>query len=418
MSAQNKHQYARANTLLALQFLSEFGDQITLSLLALCLLNITNSTTKIGFVYLLSTLGFVIFTIFGGYLGDRINRKTLLFFSESGRGTVVLAMILGVKFNSIGFIYISSFFLSMLGSLSKPSTLSIWAQSIPKTNLERYNSFSAFSRYGSEIIGPLIASLLVSLNFHYWGFALDAFTFFICAFVFSCLATPSPKLEDLKKKPELLQGFKIIFQDNKINKYVLFDASQMLCHGAFNATFLVLAQRDFGWSAANYSLHLSCLAFFSIVGAIIGATKICTNIKPILRLVGCIIVSLLSLILVLKIKVFPFASIAFGLCAMVAVIAGCLTKSKVQSHANIAHNHAISSILAARSVIIKLATLMGVGSCMALSNFYSLELSLWVHIFFLILGLLPFMQRTKKKAADDSIFHRSNKILTSLDVHE
>src|ERR1700686_209977 len=105
MTEHHNQSMAKANKLLGLQFLSDFGDQITSALLALCLLDITQSTGKVGLVYLMTTMGYVLFSFGGWFLGDRPSRRNLLFFSDMGRGLVVFLLILAVREKSIGLIY-------------------------------------------------------------------------------------------------------------------------------------------------------------------------------------------------------------------------------------------------------------------------------------------------------------------------
>src|SRR5262245_52997701 len=101
---QNDSTY-QAKILLGLQSLSDFGDQITHGLLALCLLDITKSTSKVGLVYFITTLGYLLFTLLGGILGDRISKRNILFLSDLGRGFVVIFIIFALKEQSIILIY-------------------------------------------------------------------------------------------------------------------------------------------------------------------------------------------------------------------------------------------------------------------------------------------------------------------------
>lgn len=78
--------------------------------LALCLLDITNSTREVGLVYFINTVGFILFTILGGYLGDRISKRTILCYSDLGRGIFVLAMIAAIAVKSMALIYCLHFF--------------------------------------------------------------------------------------------------------------------------------------------------------------------------------------------------------------------------------------------------------------------------------------------------------------------
>ena len=169
----------------------------------------------------------------------------------------------------------------------------------------------------------------------------------------------------------------------------------MLSYGAFNATFLVLAQRDFGWNKSEYSYYLSIAAGFAIFGAFLGTTKHIANMSATTKLTGCTIISATSLALLLYYKTFLISSILFGICNTAAIIAMVVTKTKAQMHGNSLYPDSLASILAARSIIIKVATLIGTGACLALTDFLSLETTLWFFIIPLALGFLPFVMGQK-----------------------
>lgn len=142
----------------------------------------------------------------------------------------------------------------------------------------------------------------------------------------------------------------------------------MLTDGAFNTTFLLLAQRDFGWSKAEYSYHLSIAAVFGILAASLATTKFVLNVSTATRLTTCTLMSALSLGLLLYFKSLPLGSILYGICTAMALIAMVVTKTKGQSHGNDIYRESLSSILAARAIVIKTATLLGTGGCLVVSN--------------------------------------------------
>lgn len=115
-----------------------------------------------------------------------------------------------------------------------------------------------------------------------------------------------PKL--FQTNNDLLIGFRLIYRNRELYKYVNFDAIQMLTHGAFNATLIVLAQRDFGWTKSDYSYHLSVAAAFAVVGAAVSMWKSFSDFNAIIKLAICNIATALSLALMLYYKTFPLAS--------------------------------------------------------------------------------------------------------------
>lgn len=304
MEHQNQS-IGKANTLLGLQFLSDFGDQIIHALLAVCLLDITKSTGKVGFVYFITTAGYLLFTFVGGFIGDKLSRKNILFSSNMGKGLVVLLLILAVQEKSILLIYATSFLLSILGSLNGPVRISIWAESIPSKLLERYNSLSELSVQASLVVGPLIASFFVVRELIGVGFAIDSLAFFMCAIIFSqVIANKSPEKVSNINQRSFLNGFKIIKEQPELYRYVSYDAIQMIGFGAFNATFLVLAQRDFGWSKLDYSYHLSIAAGFTVLGALIGATNFAARMNHVNKLIACGVISAVSLWAAIRMQAF------------------------------------------------------------------------------------------------------------------
>lgn len=384
--------------LLALQFLSDFGDQISSALLALCLLDITKSTTKVGSVYLITTLGYVFFTFIGGILGDHLSRRKILVCADIARGFVVLLMIVAISQKSILLIYTTSFLLSILDSLHRPAKLSAWTDCIPPLKLEKYTSLSELSIQGSTIFGPLIASFFIFLSWQKIGFIFDAFTFFTCAAIFAIVMRGHDKpLARKKEKQAFLHGFKLIAKRSEMFKYVAYDAIQMMGFGAFNATFLVLAQRDFSWSKSFYSYHLSIVAIFTVIGALLGATDQIVKIEPKTKLTICALASSMALFAVLQIETFPYCSILVGICDGLAVMTMAVTRTKVQLFALEHHPDYLSSIIASRGLVIKSATLLGVGSCLLIDDFLSLKNTLTLFVIPIGLSFMPMLMIRDRK---------------------
>lgn len=378
----------KANILLAAQALSDFGDQISFALLSLCILDISQSTSKIGLNYLIATLGFAIFTLLGGFIGDRFSRKNILFFSDIGRGATVLVIIYAIYVKSLALIYCTSFLLSMLGSLQRPSRISVWTESIPNERLENYNSWSELSIQASTIIGPLIASYFVA-SFMSVGFLIDAGTFFICALIFRSLVTDAVSTTRTPRAYDMIDGFRCILRHGEACRFIAYDAMQMIGFGAFNATFLVLAQRDFGWSKVEFSYHLSIFALCSIGGALLANSPLTRPFSSTTKLIACAIVSSLALWLMLAVKSFPLVSFLFGICNAASVMGVIITRTRILLVAKANFSNQLSSIIAARSIVIKIAALCGTGLCLYVADKITLETALIFFIAPIAFSFLP-----------------------------
>jgi hypothetical protein len=173
-------------------------------------------------------------------------------------------------------------------------------------------------------------------------------------------------------------------------RHVIYDSLQMIGYGAFNATFLVLAQRDFGWGKIEYSYHLTLVAVFTTIGAFIGATNFSARLSPIGKLVSCAVISGVALCVALMFNNFPMSSILIGICDGLGVLTMTVTRTRVQVIAKDHYLDFLSSILAARTIIIKAATLFGTGACLIIDDYLSLQATLILFVLPIGLSFIPF----------------------------
>lgn len=310
---------------------------------------------------------------------------------------MILLLILAVKEKSIVLIYIASFILSFLASIHGPPKMGIWADNIPVQRMERYNNLLGIFAQASAIVSPLIASFFISMELISVGFAINALTFFICAIVIVKIASPSPQLvPTIIKKPNPFSGFKLIAKETELAKFVAYDAIHMIGFGAFIATFFIAAQRDFGWSKAEYSYHLTTVAIITIFVAFITGTNYMKKIEPTTRLALSALISALSLWLVMSFRSFSLSSIVMGICDGLAVSATALTKTRILLVAKQVYPEHLSSIVSSRSIIIKGATLFGTGASLVIERFVSLEITLSLLVIPIALSALLFAGRNKK----------------------
>jgi hypothetical protein len=87
----------------------------------------------------------------------------------------------------------------------------------------------------------------------------------------------------------------------------------------------------------------------------------------------------------------------FGLCNGFTVLTIATTKTKVQLLAKESYANYLSSIIAARSILVRIATLLGTGTCLLLSNFISLEMTLILFVMPIALSALPFLIDRNRK---------------------
>lgn len=398
---KNEAPLGKANCLLALQFFCDIGDQITYALLALSILDMSQSTKGVGLIYFIEVFGLIIFTFIGGVLGDRYSRRQILVYSDLCRGVVVLMMIAAFHYHSIALIYATAFALAILGAVHAPANMSAWAQYVPTTHLRRYNSLSQTVKHGTTIFGPFLAGLFMQQKWTSIGFLIDALTFFVCAVAFSKIVVDNTVVlkSNTIERPHILSGFSIIFRHISLKRYIAYDAIQMLSFGAFNATFLVLAQRDFGWNKIDYSYHLSIVACFTFFGGALGATNFVARINDARKLILCSLISAIAYLAMLHIKSFPTSSLLIGICDGLAIMTISVTRTKTQLIGSKSFPNSLASIMAARRVIISFVTLLGTLSCLMFDNFIRLETTFKIMVLPLFISIIPIAVKLKPSSS-------------------
>lgn len=377
MVKNNDSSIARAKAILLLQFLSEIGDAITFAIISLSILDISKSTKEVGLVYFIEMLGLIIFTFAGGLIGDKFCRRKILIFADLSRGLVVISMILAFHFQSLLLIYLSAFLLSVLGALHNPALMSAAAEYTPDSVLARFNSFERMAKYGASVLGALIAGLFVDAGLISIGFLLDSLSFLICSIFFAkVVVSKTPDSLPIPSGKECMwSGFKIIYKIPLIKTYIGYDALQMVSFGLFNGSFLILAQRDFGWTKVTYSHHLMIIGVFTFLGGFLGSTKFITKLDDSKKLIYCAFVSSAAYFAMLLFPSFPLASILVGICDGLAIMTVSVTRSQVQLTGKKYFPQNLASLMAARRVILLSATFIGSLSCVLLADLMSLTLT-------------------------------------------
>lgn len=199
------------------QCLSRFGDNI--EYIALCMLcyKITGNVISIGIVSVISAIPNIIFTLFGGAVSDRYDKKSLMSICEIVRAIVILTIPIMQKYNQIYIIYIVSFIVSTAESFFEPCCSGYMSCML---NEEEYSKVSGIANSAYQIvsiIGLTAGGFFISILGNYNAFYFDAFTFLVSAIV--CLSIEKCEIEVKSDNPNLLgeikDGIKEVFSQKK-----------------------------------------------------------------------------------------------------------------------------------------------------------------------------------------------------------
>lgn len=122
----------------------------------------------------------ILFMIIGGTIADRINRKKLLLFTQSGMAvvTLIIAIFITVDLMTLNLFLAFNFIYGLLVALDIPARRSLVPTLVPKGDLANANALYAGTFQIALFLGPMIGSLITA----HFGFLL---TFYFNAVTFA-----------------------------------------------------------------------------------------------------------------------------------------------------------------------------------------------------------------------------------------
>ena len=175
--------YAPFRLLAGAQLLSAIGDGISLIAVTFALIGATGSASALGLVlgarYV--TLGSLL--MFGGVLGDRLDRRLLMVRSDMVRAfsQAALAVMLFTGHFHLWLLVPAQIAYGAGEAFFAPAARSVVPQTVPRSCLRTANAILATGFSASRVIGPAIGGLIVIATGASGGIALDAATFMASA---------------------------------------------------------------------------------------------------------------------------------------------------------------------------------------------------------------------------------------------
>jgi len=161
------------------QFTSVIGTWLQIVAQAWLVLQFTSSAFILGLVAALTTTPSLLFSLFGGVLVDRYNKKTILYFTQSAN--MVLALTFGVltitENINIPLIGMFAFLMGTVNAIDAPARQAFVPTIINKDQLASAIALNSGMFNAARAIGPAIAGLLIASVGTGMAFLLNGFSY-------------------------------------------------------------------------------------------------------------------------------------------------------------------------------------------------------------------------------------------------
>src|SRR3990167_8251321 len=144
-------------------FLSEIGNQMQVVAVAWQVYELTRNPASLALIGLANFLPIVLFSLIGGLMADKVDRKKLLIKSQFSQAILAVALFLLSlsHLTSPWLIYVILFLVATAQSFSIPARQSVLPNLVPKALFINAVSLGSLQWQAATMIGPAIAGFLI-----------------------------------------------------------------------------------------------------------------------------------------------------------------------------------------------------------------------------------------------------------------
>ena len=236
-------------------------------------LSLTGSAWYLGLDSFLGELPILLFTLVGGVIADRHNRRLLLISSQVVQlsSAALLALLVWFDVVRIWHVLLLSCLSGFAQAFGGPAYQSLVPSLVPKKDLPNAIALNSIQFNLSRVIGPALAGIAVASVGLAACFGLNALSFLAVIAALTALHVPHVRpVGSMAMLTEMKGGLRYVRDDRTLVSLIIV-ASASTFLGLPMQTFLpVLAQQVFGQGVDTYSRMMS----FSGAGAVAGALAV------------------------------------------------------------------------------------------------------------------------------------------------
>jgi MFS family permease len=259
------------------QSVSVLGDRMVTVALAFAVLQIGGSASEVGIVLAARIFPSAGCALIGGAVADRASRRSVMVAADLVR-VVSQGAMAALLIGGVAQVWTLALLAGVGGAASGffgPASIGLIPEVVPPEQLQPANALRSSGSSAGEILGPLLAGLLVAGAGAGWAIAADAVTFAVSAVCLLMLRLPrrvgsgsSSFLADLR------EGWAVFSSRTWVWACVAYFAAANLFWGAWSALGPVVADRDLG-GAAVWGAILAAVGVGALVGSVLA-----TQVRP------------------------------------------------------------------------------------------------------------------------------------------
>jgi MFS family permease len=259
------------------QLISVSGTWMQTVAQAWLVLHLTGSGVDLGIVVGLQFLPMLLFGPIGGLVADRMNKRRLLFVTQTCGG--VLALVLGtlVVTHAVQLwqVYVLAALLGVVNLFDNPARQTFMMEMVGRDDLPNAVSLNTVVMNASRVVGPAIGGVVITLFGLGVCFFVNAASYGAVIIGLSMMRTAElrPTERVARARGQIREGFLYVWRTPTLRNTLLAIALIGIFAYNFTVTLALLAKTTFHGGAGTYSLLTSCMAVGAVAGGLIAAHR-------------------------------------------------------------------------------------------------------------------------------------------------
>ena len=254
------------------QIVSLLGSNMRIVALSLQIYDLTGSTMAVGLLGLVEVVPLVVMSLYGGALADAVERKRIIFWSQSGLivvGSALAFVTFVVENPSVGLIYLLAGLASGLNAIDRPARSALVPQLLRPEQVPAAMALRQVLFQITQITGPALGGVLIAATGSIGVvYAMDAASYAAAIFVLRWVPSiPPVSTESGSGVRSVLEGLRFTLSSRILVSIFAIDLIAMI-FGMPRAAFPELAREDFGMDARGLGLLYAAPSAGALVGAL------------------------------------------------------------------------------------------------------------------------------------------------------
>jgi MFS family permease len=259
------------------QLISVSGTWMQAVAQAWLVLHLSGSGVDLGIVVGLQFLPMLLFGPFGGLTADRVDKRRLLFVTQSAGG--LLALVLGILVVShrveLWQVYVLATSLGVVNLFDNPARQTFMMEMVGRDDLPNAVSLNTVVMNASRVIGPAIGGVVITLFGLGTCFFVNAASYgaVIVGLSMMRIAELHHTEQVARSKGQIRAGFRYVWRTPGLRNTLLAISLIGVLAYNFTVTLALLAKGTFHGGAGTYSLLTSCMALGAVSGGLVVAHR-------------------------------------------------------------------------------------------------------------------------------------------------